>query len=235
MAYPETPYGIIVEDGSNIPDSNSYLSVEEADYWSFPDQTHPWHSLSEESKSSVLMMATTWLDVKFRYYGQCKYPDQSLQWPRTKTYNDKGMLIQPGTIPYVIKKAVTRVAEVIVKMAGAAAIDDPDAASGGGGIMDGMYGTTTGSAPMKKFVTNDLHVEYDTTGFGSSSVKNSGSCGCDSSGMLGLTPARIAELEGLRIPEVELVLQNTAEYKDIRAFYSRTTDARTPSIPMQVK
>lgn len=91
---------LIVEDGTGVEGANTYMSLEDADEAAANTAyAESWDELEDEAKKLYLLVFTEMLDNRFRYYGKILFDTQSLQWPRTKNYDDKGRIIPPGTIP----------------------------------------------------------------------------------------------------------------------------------------
>ena len=99
---------ITVEDGSVVANADSYVTVAAADAGLVEDialDSAAWVALDEEVKEELLKEATKALDTRFRFYGSPIQGGQSLQWPRTKNFDDKGDIISPGVIPNQLKNA----------------------------------------------------------------------------------------------------------------------------------
>lgn len=100
--------GLIVENGTGLTNANSYTSLEEANAYLFNLQANKdvalvWDPLSDDEKRAALISATMYLDIRYRWYGSLWTESQSLHWPRTKNYDERGILIQAGTIPSILK------------------------------------------------------------------------------------------------------------------------------------
>lgn len=94
---------IIVEDGTNIPNANSYVTVAELDNFALlRGYTLP----VLEADREVLLIKGTDYTESFRssFQGQKTYSDQSLQWPRQPVYID-GYPISGASIPNDLKNA----------------------------------------------------------------------------------------------------------------------------------
>jgi len=138
---------LILEDGSVVTDSNSYVTVTEADDVLVEDialGAATWNLLDEDNKEEFLIVATRFLEVRFRWYGLPTVAGQSLQWPRTKNFDDKGDLINPGTIPQQLKDAQIELARYF-------STEPEDVVQ----IVDG------GGIP-KTWVTDGLSMTFDT-------------------------------------------------------------------------
>lgn len=94
---------IIVEDGSNIPNANSYVTVAELDsFASLRGYTLP---TTETDKEVLLIKGTDYTEsFRARYQGYKTYPDQSIQFPRNQVYID-GYPVANNTIPQDLKNA----------------------------------------------------------------------------------------------------------------------------------
>lgn len=101
---------IIVEDGTNVANANSYQAA--ADITALLVGTPYSTAWAADSGNQEIYAraATQFLDTRFRSYGEALFADQALQWPRTKNYDDKGVIIPAGTIPNQLKYAQALVA-----------------------------------------------------------------------------------------------------------------------------
>lgn len=94
---------IIVEDGSNIPNANSYVTVAELDaFAALRGYTLP---TTEADKEVLLVKGTDYTEsFRARFQGTKTFSDQSLQFPRTGVYID-GYPLNSQTIPQDLKNA----------------------------------------------------------------------------------------------------------------------------------
>lgn len=103
---------LIVEDGSIVPDANSYLSVEEAttilsvDFRKAPE----WEALTDAEKELMLTSATRYLDDNYQWYGRRVSAEQPLLWPRLGMRDCEKQCLSSTTIPSEVKKAVAYLA-----------------------------------------------------------------------------------------------------------------------------
>ena len=101
---------LVVEDGSEKTNANSYVSVSEADAYHADRGNAAWANASADEKEQALIKATEYLD--FRYYGRWKgykaTEDQSLEWPREWVYDRSGWLLED--IPQRLKDATCEAA-----------------------------------------------------------------------------------------------------------------------------
>lgn len=105
---------LIVEDGSIVPNANSYVSIEYADEYNEIYGDEAWSSYEEDQKTKALILATQALDQLYgpRYVSiPLLGTTQELYWPRmgfrTK-YNNK--YVNSNQIPNELKKATCVVA-----------------------------------------------------------------------------------------------------------------------------
>lgn len=143
----------VVETGAGLSNSNSYVSVAEADTLLEQDVNRPeWKCLSTQEREVALRFATRWLDVKFRWYGNVFNPTgpQALQWPRTKVIDQFGTILAGGTMPNQLKLATARVALELAK-----------ASSLASGAED-LTATVESSGAIKSFQIETLSISFDT-------------------------------------------------------------------------
>lgn len=137
---------LVVENGGGTgADANSYLSVDEANEILENDPNAvEWFALEDEAKVEMLIAATKFLDNRWRFYGKTYDASQPLQWPRTKNYDDKGVIIPAGTIPNQIKDALLSLVKVFST--------DPEA----------FEGIEDGSGTVKSWSTDGMSLSFGT-------------------------------------------------------------------------
>lgn len=108
-----------VEDGTGLPDSNSYLSVEAADSYFTDVGNAKWLSLTVDAKQSCLVQATRYMDARFgsRWRGEQLKPDQALAFPRVN--------IAPGIPDGMPKALLNATAEYAVRATPGPLAPDP--------------------------------------------------------------------------------------------------------------
>lgn len=95
---------IIVEDGSCVPNANSYIDVEYAtQYLEDRGVTVP----AEDKLKPMLINAMDFMESLNRYKGKRTNQDQELQFPRSGLYSD-GVEIPGNTIPVATSWACAR-------------------------------------------------------------------------------------------------------------------------------
>ena len=95
---------LIVEDGTGLPNADSYVAIAEADQYFTDRPTHKystnWSGASEDNKKSTLRIATETLDNMYVFKVAKSLETQALRFP-----------IKDGTeVPLNIKKAVIELA-----------------------------------------------------------------------------------------------------------------------------
>lgn len=100
----------IPEDGSGIPEANSYLTVDELiDYADILG--YDADELSPEYIERRLIRAAIILDSRYRgsFPGRRRNADQGLEWPRVNSKYIDGAAIQYDVIPKEVKQAITEI------------------------------------------------------------------------------------------------------------------------------
>lgn len=85
-ALPFVPFintGMITEDGTGLPDADSYATVAEADDFHEARGNASWASATDGDKSAALIRATDYIEASYRPIKHRPLNrDQALQWPR---------------------------------------------------------------------------------------------------------------------------------------------------------
>jgi hypothetical protein len=81
----------VPEDGTGLPNANSYGLVAEADEYFVDRGNGAWAALDTNAKQSALIQATDYIDMRYgsRFIGQEKTNTQGLEWPRIFQPGDK--------------------------------------------------------------------------------------------------------------------------------------------------
>lgn len=91
-----------VEDGSGLPDAESYASIATvATYLEEYSDDTGWSSASTAVKERALRQASRFLDTQFRFIGVPKRETQRLQWPRAQAYDWNGTLLTGLPLPLI--------------------------------------------------------------------------------------------------------------------------------------
>ena len=102
-----------VEDGTGLPDSNSYASVEFADSYFADRAVADWAALTETNKQAALIAATDYIDGRFGPYFKGSIlvtdPMQALQFPRDM-FDGVPINVQKATAEYAKRAAVAALA-----------------------------------------------------------------------------------------------------------------------------
>ena len=102
---------LVVEDGTGLINSNSYITVAEADTYLLTDKYRAdWENYDDEDKGNVLIKATELLDAYFEWFGSKTEEDSALRWPRTGVFTTDGVKIADNEIPINLKRATAEMA-----------------------------------------------------------------------------------------------------------------------------
>lgn len=95
---------MIVEDGTGLPNANSYVTVEFADDYFSARGVSSWDSLETAQKEQALICATDFIDNVYQWYGKKATSEQALRFPRVNLVDYEGQEIVG--IPNCLKQAV---------------------------------------------------------------------------------------------------------------------------------
>lgn len=104
---------MIVEDGTGLTDSNSYVSVDFADNYFLVRNVSEWNDLEISVKESALIRATDYVDNIFQWHGKKLSTEQALRFPRINLVDYEGNSI--NGIPNCLMQSVCDAALLIVK------------------------------------------------------------------------------------------------------------------------
>lgn len=93
------PFVYNAEDGSGLSEANSYFEIDSVEAAINNLDSTEWDANSDEDKQKTAVRVTRFFEERFRFYGESLTSTQALQWPRTKNYDNKGDIIDPGTMP----------------------------------------------------------------------------------------------------------------------------------------
>lgn len=100
---------LTVEDGTGKADAESYAAITDANTYHAALGQAAWAALSDAAKEQALRRATTFIDWRFRFYGEKRTAEQALAWPRVGA-TDYGWLVDDATVPAKLKRAVAEAA-----------------------------------------------------------------------------------------------------------------------------
>lgn len=103
---------MIVETGDGLVDSNSYISVIDANTYFSARGIESWDSLTDEEKEQALIKATDYIDSAFKWRGKKKTSEQALNFPRVDLIDDNGFKIErvPNALRYAVCESANLVA-----------------------------------------------------------------------------------------------------------------------------
>lgn len=103
---------LVVEDGSVVPNADSYISVVDADaYFASRLYADAWNAADADTKEKALKTATFWLDVKVRWRGDKADEASALQWPRKNVCNNFGGKLPDEEMPKFLLAATAELAK----------------------------------------------------------------------------------------------------------------------------
>jgi len=144
---------ITVEDGTGLTASNAYIDVADTEVRiEKQKEFSAWKNLQPNDQVLAIIAAAQYLDIHFRFYGSVLFPDQALQWPRTKNFDIRGVSIQPGVIPDQLLESNARLALEW------------------GRIQTGLVTRQEGSGAVKSWKADGVEVQFDTEGFAGSAL-----------------------------------------------------------------
>lgn len=75
---------LVIEDGTGLPNADSYVSVADANAYAAAMGHVSWLAagVTEAQKETALRRATQYVDSRYRYKNSKLNPDQALEWPR---------------------------------------------------------------------------------------------------------------------------------------------------------
>ena len=101
---------IIVEDGSGVENANSYVSALDVHNYCESMNYTDWNSPENNYKvEGSILRAMRYIEA-FNFIGTKGQTVNDLEWPRIDAYERNGILIDSGSIPLKIKKAVCEAA-----------------------------------------------------------------------------------------------------------------------------
>jgi hypothetical protein len=111
-----------IEDGTGLSTSNAYASVAEVNtYWTDRGGApSTWTDLGNTAKQGLIVKASDYLDVRFRWRGTRQVSAQAMEWPRINAQKDDGTVVMG--VPTEVKEAV---AEYAIRAASSDLAPDP--------------------------------------------------------------------------------------------------------------
>ena len=103
---------LIVEDGTNVANADSYESVANADIYFVDRNNATWKDTDYFDKEASLRYATQYIDGYYKWLGVRTNTDQVLEWPRTLEggADNDGKTISSTTIPLKLKHSLFELA-----------------------------------------------------------------------------------------------------------------------------
>lgn len=109
-------FTFIVETGAVVPNSNSFVTVEEADdYLAANIHVAPiWNGLTTEEKEALLVWGSRYLDQRADWNGWKTEETSSMRWPRTGVKDRDGVAIGSYEIPKQLQEATIEMARYLI-------------------------------------------------------------------------------------------------------------------------
>lgn len=102
---------LVVEDGTGLPNAESYISVADADtYHGGLATSDEWTALTVLQKEAALRLATSYMDGAYRWKGSIVRATQALDWPRQDVVDDEGRQIAENAVPIAVREACAELA-----------------------------------------------------------------------------------------------------------------------------
>lgn len=95
---------MIAEDGTGLPNADSYVTIEFADSYFSARGVAGWASLAQTAKEQALIRATDFVDNIYQWLGKKAAPEQALRFPRVNLRDYEGNEIVG--VPTCLKQAV---------------------------------------------------------------------------------------------------------------------------------
>jgi hypothetical protein len=105
---------LIVEDGTNVPNANSYISQADALIYFNNKADQVYLAASQDQQAAALFRAGQGLDfwLNGRWYGKRANAVQSLDWPRKDVRDSEGYCVPNNVVPAKVKLAQAEVAKI---------------------------------------------------------------------------------------------------------------------------
>lgn len=107
---------MVVEDGTGLPDANSYVDLNDAQQWIDLQLNYAaWDALSSDQMSQWLILASSFLDTYFIWNGYKEYAASGLRWPRTGVYDQDGNPVAADSVPLAVSRATAEMGVFLMR------------------------------------------------------------------------------------------------------------------------
>lgn len=105
---------LIVEDGSNVPNANTYISLVDAVTYFTNKGDQAFIAASQDHQAAALFRAGQGLDfwLNGRWHGRRANQSQTLDWPRCEVFDSDGYRVPNNVVPAKVKLAQAEVAKI---------------------------------------------------------------------------------------------------------------------------
>ena len=98
---------LIIEDGTVVPGTNGYVTIDEADALLIPMGNTAWEAFDEGQKEAKLIQGFFISDdpATYEFTGERESAEQTSQWPRIGATRYRGPAVPQSSIPPEVKRA----------------------------------------------------------------------------------------------------------------------------------
>ena len=104
---------VVVETGIGLEEANSYIDGAYLVGYFSAERIEKWEKLSQEAQDSLLVSATQFIDLSYRWIGIRKSIEQGLNWPRENAYYPDTETLIDG-IPRAVRKATAETVALLL-------------------------------------------------------------------------------------------------------------------------
>jgi hypothetical protein len=130
----ETGLTLTVEDGTEVVDANTYISMADCSTYNIEVGNYAWSSYAQIDREAAILRAMRWIKgLETKWLGYRTTQTQELAWPRSGMYNLDDVLLGDDVIPEELKDALCEAAwhEITSKD-----VLNPGLTTSGGGVLE---------------------------------------------------------------------------------------------------
>lgn len=102
---------IVVETGAGLSNANSFCAIDTADQYVAAHGGHAeWEAATLQEKEDWLILATRWINWKFKFNGRKRRETQALAFPRMGLYDEDEYYVSHESVPLRVQQATILVA-----------------------------------------------------------------------------------------------------------------------------
>jgi|GEM_PF-2344654 len=104
---------VVVETGNGLTEANSYIDSDYLEDYFSAERKAKWNNKSQDEQDSLLVSATQFIDLSYKWIGKCNSHEQGLSWPRTgAVYPDTNITIDG--VPKAVHKATAETVAILL-------------------------------------------------------------------------------------------------------------------------